>query len=98
MRRMTSPGGRYCIVGAGPSGLAQARAFALRGIEFDVYERHSDVGGVWDLQNPGSPMYETAHLISSRTRSGFLGFPMPESYPDYPRRDQVLSYLRSFAD
>jgi hypothetical protein len=93
-----SAASRYCIIGAGPSGLAQARAFVRRGIEFDLYERHSDVGGLWDLNNPGSPMYETAHLISSRTMSGFLGFPMPESFPDYPRRDQVLEYLRNFAD
>lgn len=95
---MTSGRHRYCIVGAGPSGLAQARAFAARGVEFDVFERHRDVGGVWDLENPGSPMYESAHLISSRTMSGFAGFPMPDSYPDYPRREQVLEYLRAFAD
>ena len=81
---------RYCIIGAGPSGLAQARAFERRGIKFDVYERHRDVGGIWDLENPGSPMYDSAHFISSRTMSGFLGFPMPSSYPDYPRRQQIL--------
>lgn len=95
---MSGVKGRYCIIGAGPSGLAQARAFRAQGIEFDVYERHTDVGGLWDLENPGSAMYESAHFISSRTLSGFLGFPMPESYPDYPRREQVLEYLRSFAD
>jgi hypothetical protein len=89
---------RYCIIGAGPSGLAQARAFKLRGVEFDVYERHTDVGGLWDINNPGSALYESAHFISSRTLSGFPGFPMPAAYPDYPRHDQVLSYLRSFAD
>lgn len=89
---------RYCIIGAGPSGLAQARAFKLRGVEFDVYERHNDIGGLWDIENPGSALYESAHFISSRTQSGFTGFPMPESYPDYPRRDQILEYLRSFAD
>jgi thioredoxin reductase len=89
---------RYCIIGAGPSGLAQARAFAARGVEFDVYERHRDVGGIWDIENDGSPLYESAHFISSRTQSGFLGFPMPDSYPDYPRHDQILAYLRAFAD
>jgi thioredoxin reductase len=88
---------RYCIIGAGPAGLAQARAFKRRGIEFDVFERHQRLGGLWDIDNPGSPLYESAHLISSRTRSGFLGFPMPSSYPDYPRHDLILEYLRSFA-
>jgi hypothetical protein len=96
---MTSaPGHRYCIIGAGPAGLAQARAFKRRGIEFDVIERHRGLGGVWDIDNPGSPMYESAHFISSRTLSGFLGFPMPAGYPDYPRHDLILGYLRAFAD
>lgn len=89
---------RYCIIGAGPSGLAQARAFRLFGIDFDVFERQNDVGGLWDIGNPQTSLYESAHFISSRTLSGFSGFPMPESYPDYPRHDQVLAYLRAFAD
>lgn len=92
-----APSHRYCIIGAGPAGLAQARAFNRRGIEFDVIERHRRLGGVWDIDNPGSPMYESAHFISSRTLSGFLGFPMPSGYPDYPRHDLILEYLRAFA-
>lgn len=43
-------------------------------------------------------MYETAHFISSKTLSGFDGFPMPAAYPDYPARPLVLSYIRAFAD
>ena len=42
-------------------------------------------------------MYESAHFISSRTLSGFPGFPMPDSYPDYPRHDQILAYIEDFA-
>lgn len=91
------PNQRYCIIGAGPAGLAQARAFKRRGVEFDVIERHRQLGGLWDIDNPGSPLYESAHFISSRTLSGFLGFPMPSTYPDYPRHDLILEYLRAFA-
>lgn len=94
---LTSVRHRYCIVGAGPSGLAQARAFRKRGIEYDHYERHGDVGGLWDIDNPGTPLYESAHFISSRMLSGFLGYPMPDTFPDYPRREQILEYLRGFA-
>jgi cation diffusion facilitator CzcD-associated flavoprotein CzcO len=89
---------RYCIIGAGPSGLATARAFARAAIPFDIVERHGDVGGIWDLDNERTPMYETAHFISSRTQSAFDDFPMPESYPDYPGWKRVLEYIRSFAD
>ena len=88
---------RVCIVGAGPAGLSAARALKRLGISYDQFERHSDVGGIWDLDNPGTPMYESAHFISSRKMSGFFDFPMPTSYPDYPGHRQILEYTRSFA-
>ncbi len=88
---------RFCIIGAGPSGLAAAAAFRKHGVPYDHLERHIDVGGLWDINNPGTPMYESAHFISSKTMSGFIGFPMPADYADYPRRDQILAYIRAFA-
>lgn len=90
--------GRVCVIGAGPSGLAAARALQENGLAFDVFERHRDVGGIWDLENPGTPMYESAHFISSRTQSAFDGFPMPDDFADYPSRERILAYLRAFAD
>lgn len=87
-----------CIIGAGPAGLAVARALAEKGLPYTHLERHTAVGGIWDIDNPGTPMYDSAHFISSRTLSGFGGFPMPEWYADYPPCEDILSYLRSFAD
>jgi hypothetical protein len=89
---------RHCIVGAGPSGLSTLRAMLNLGLAVDVFERHDSIGGIWDRKNPGTPMYESAHFISSRDLSGFTGYPMPPDYPDYPRNDQVLSYLKAFAE
>lgn len=88
---------RFCVIGAGPSGLCMAAALRAAGVPYDHFERHKGVGGIWDLHNPGTPMYENAHFVSSRTMSAFRDFPMPEDYPDYPRRDQVQSYLEAFA-
>ncbi|MFM2278010.1 MAG: hypothetical protein RLZZ444_241 [Pseudomonadota bacterium] len=88
---------RYCIIGAGPSGLIMARAFIKEGVPFDCFERYSDVGGLWDPENPGTPIYESAHFISSKWTSYFYGFPMPDHYPDYPSYRQILDYIRSFA-
>lgn len=88
---------RVCVVGAGPSGLIMARALMRQGVEVVVYEKHSDVGGIWDPDNTGSPIYETAHFISSRYTSGFYGFPMPESFPDYPGYKLLRDYIRQFA-
>ncbi|HEX7912081.1 MAG TPA: NAD(P)-binding domain-containing protein [Paraburkholderia sp.] len=91
-------GNATCIIGAGPGGLAAARALKSKGLPYDHFERHSDVGGIWDIENPGSPMYESAHFISSRDLSSFLGFPMPAHYADYPSSRQILEYVRSFAE
>ncbi|MEM9200887.1 MAG: NAD(P)-binding domain-containing protein [Actinomycetota bacterium] len=86
------------VVGAGPAGLTLARRLAATNASFAVFERHTDVGGIWDIDAPGSPMYESAHFISSRTLSGFPDFPMPDRYPDYPNHRQLLEYIRSYAD
>jgi cation diffusion facilitator CzcD-associated flavoprotein CzcO len=92
---MTAP---TLIVGAGPGGLAVARAFKLFGVPYVHVERYTEVGGIWDADNPGSPIYESAHFISSKTCSAFHGMPMPDDYPDYPGRAQILEYLRTFAN
>ena len=50
-----------CVIGAGPAGLAVARALAERNLPYTQLERHTGPGGIWDIDNPGSPMYESAH-------------------------------------
>lgn len=95
MKETTS---KICIIGAGPAGLAMARACILTGVAYDQFDAHTDVGGLWDIDQAGSAMYESAHFISSKTMSGFDGFPMPDHYPDYPSHRQILAYIRAFAD
>ncbi len=89
---------RYCVVGAGPAGLVAARALRAQGIPFDWYERSGDVGGIWNADAPGSPIYDSAHFISSKFQSGFVGHPMPDDYPDYPSWRQIRAYIGAFAD
>lgn len=89
-------GFKICVIGAGAGGLSMARALRRHGIAYDQFERHSDIGGVWDQANLDSPMYDSAHMISSKTMSAFKGFPMPADYPDYPGHRQILAYLKSF--
>lgn len=86
----------YAVIGAGPSGLAAARALQKRGIGVDGYEASHGVGGLWDIENPRSTMYESAHLISSRTTTEFAEFPMRSSV-DYPGHRVVKTYFEDFA-
>ncbi len=88
---------RFAIVGAGPSGLAGARNLSKYGIAFDGFESAGEAGGLWNIDNPRSTMYESAHLISSKTTTEFTEFPMPDATPDYPGHKVLRSYFAAFA-
>lgn len=88
---------KFCIVGAGSSGLAAAKAFAEAGIPFDCLEREDDVGGNWYYDRPHSSVYASTHTISSKRLTEYVDFPMPAEYPEYPHHRQVWEYLKSYA-
>jgi cation diffusion facilitator CzcD-associated flavoprotein CzcO len=88
---------KYCIIGAGSSGLAAAKNFAQAGIPFDCLEREDDVGGNWYYGKPASSVYASTHLISSKPLTEYTDFPMPEEWPAYPGRELVQEYFRSYA-
>ena len=88
---------KYCIVGAGTSGLTAAKNLDQLGIPCDVIEREDDVGGNWYYGKPNSSVYKSTHLISSKPGTEYVDFPMPDDYPDYPNHEQVWEYLKSYA-
>ena len=88
----------YAVIGAGPMGLATARVLQKHGLPFTGFELHSDVGGLWDIENPQSTVYESAHLISSKRMTEFAEFPMRPEVAPYPRHDELKRYFREFAD
>jgi cation diffusion facilitator CzcD-associated flavoprotein CzcO len=91
---------RACIIGAGSSGIAAAKAFHLAGIPFDCFEQGSVVGGNWVFRNPNgvSACYESLEINTSGPRMAFSDFPMPADYPPYARHDQVAAYFESYVD
>jgi cation diffusion facilitator CzcD-associated flavoprotein CzcO len=88
----------YAVIGAGPMGLAAARTLQKHGLPFTGFELHSDVGGLWDIANPHSTVYESAHLISSKRMTEFAEFPMRDDVAPYPRHDELRRYFRDYAD
>lgn len=100
---MASAGGSeetlpWALVGAGPTGLSAARNLSRRGIPFVGFEIHSDVGGLWDISSRKSTMYESAHLISSKTTTAFDEFPMRDEVADYPSHWEMNAYFKDYAD
>lgn len=67
------------------------------GVEFDATEAGDKVGGLWNMDNPGSAIYESAHFISSSSRSGWADLPMPDHYPDYPRWFEIRDYIHAWS-
>lgn len=84
--------GRYCVIGAGAAGLSATKLLLDAGHEVECFERSDRPGGHWNTD------YDALHLITARDQTHFPDFPMPPEYPHFPSRDQVVSYIHSYAD
>jgi cation diffusion facilitator CzcD-associated flavoprotein CzcO len=89
-----------CLIGAGSSGIAGAKALLERGIPFDVYEKSDKVGGNWVFGNPNgmSSAYRTLHINTSRERMEYSDFPMPKDFPDFPHHTHIARYFSDYVD
>lgn len=89
-----------CIIGAGSSGVAAAKALLDKGVEFDCYEIGSKLGGMWRYENDNgmSSAYRSLHVDTSRQNLGYSDYPIPDRYPDFLSHYEVLEYLESYAD
>jgi len=88
-----------CIIGAGSSGMAAAKALDARGVGFEGFEIGSDIGGMWRYQNDNglSSAYRSLHIDTSRGNLGYPDHPIPENYPDFLSHEEVLEWLESYA-
>src|SRR3954464_5049110 len=91
---------RTCVIGAGSSGIAGAKALKERGIPFDCFELSDRVGGNWGFGNKNgvSSAYRDLHINTSRERMEYSDFPMPKSYPDFPHHTQIAEYFDAYVD
>jgi hypothetical protein len=87
------------VIGAGPSGLAAAKAVLDAGLQLTVFEAGPGVGGNWRFSDEvgHSSVFETTHIISSKLLSQYHDFAMPAHYPDYPSHRQLLAYFEAYA-
>jgi cation diffusion facilitator CzcD-associated flavoprotein CzcO len=90
---------RVAVVGAGAAGLAATKALLDAGLDVVTYEQGDRPGGLWARHNSSglSPAYASLHTNTSKGRTEFADFPMPEAWPDYPSADLVATYLADYA-
>jgi dimethylaniline monooxygenase (N-oxide forming) len=93
-------GERVCVIGAGSSGIVACQVLGARGIEYDCFEKGSQIGGNWRYENDNgmSSAYRSLHINTSRKVMAFKSLPMPDHYPDYPDHFQMAAYFDEFAD
>jgi dimethylaniline monooxygenase (N-oxide forming) len=89
-----------CVIGAGSSGIAAAKALHDRGIPFDCFEKSDRVGGNWVFGNRNgmSSAYRSLHINTSRERMEYADFPMPAEYPDFPHHTHIAAYFDAYVD
>jgi thioredoxin reductase len=90
---------KVCVIGAGPSGITAAKNLKDEGMDVVVFDLGAEVGGNWVFTEEigHSSVFETTHIISSKTLSEYEDLPMPSDYPDYPSHKHLAKYFQDYA-
>lgn len=80
------------VIGGGQSGLAAAAVLAARGLSPVVFEAGGEPVGSWPRY------YDSLALFSPARYTGLPGETFPVDPERYPSRDEVVDYLRSYAE
>jgi len=86
------------IIGGGICGLGIGKALRQAGMNFEILEASSRLGGNWQPDGVASKMYDSVHLISSKNNTQFTDYKMPADYPPYPRHPLFFRYLQTLAE
>lgn len=94
------PADPICIIGGGSSGIATAKALKEKGLAFDIFEKGSQLGGMWRYENDNgvSSAYRSLHIDTSVRNLAYSDFPFPPDAPDFLSHWEVLDYLEAYAD
>jgi len=79
------------IIGAGPAGLGMAGGLRQAGLDFEIVEQSSHVGNSWRNH------YDRLHLNTVKQFSFLPHLPLPDAYPTYPSRLQMVDYFDTYA-
>ena len=92
---------KVAVIGAGPSGITALKNLLDRGITAVAFDRNHDIGGNWIYSEAEShsSVFETTHIISSRSLSEYEDFPFDDfdtGVADYPSHDELRRYFQAY--
>jgi len=90
------------LIGAGPSGITALKNLLDKGLDVLCLDANAAVGGNWIYSKEAShsSVFETTHIISSKTLSQYEDYPFDEhdpNTPDYPSHEQLRDYFQAYA-
>ena len=93
---------KVAVIGSGPSGITALKNLLDQGIEAIAFDRNSEVGGNWvySENESHSSVFETTHIISSKTLSQYADFTFDDFDPsvsDYPSHDELRRYFQTYS-
>ena len=80
---------RICIVGAGVSGIQTAFILSKAGHECCIFEKNSDVGGVWKCNYDGYALQVPSELYE------IVGYSNIEKDGTFPDGQSVFKYIKT---
>lgn len=80
------------VIGGGQAGLASGYYLQKAGLNFKILESGDQPTGSWPKY------YDSLKLFSPARYSSLPGYPFPKAPNEYPLRDEVISYLRQYAE
>jgi dimethylaniline monooxygenase (N-oxide forming) len=92
-------GRRVAVIGAGASGLCAAKYLTRAGLDVEVFEIGTQIGGLWVYENDNgrSSAYESLHINSEKRNTQFMDFPFAPDVQYFPDHRDMAAYLRSYA-
>lgn len=80
------------VIGAGQAGLAAGYYLKNEGLDYVILEANSEPTGSW------MQYYDSLKLFSPASYSSLPGLPFPLKADKYPTREEVVSYLKRYAE
>src|SRR5689334_23248917 len=78
------------VIGGGQAGLSAGFLLARTGLSFVILERATELAPAWRER------WDSLKLFTPRRYDALPGLPFPGDPDGYPRRDEVVAYLRSY--
>lgn len=87
------------VIGAGWSGLLSCKYALEENLSVRVIEKREDIGGVWKFSpDPDiTTVMKNSTTSSSNTVTEISDFPMPTRIGDFPKHNDIKTYLDEFA-